>query len=196
MQSDYNNISEKNIMADYGKLFWTFFKIGTFTIGGGLAMLPLIEREIVDKNHWLTRGEYLDMVALSQAMPGVVAVNIAASLGYKLRGRFGAIVAVTANVLMPIIIMLLLAVFFKHFKNNSIVERIFKGIRPCVVALIAVPVFTLAKNSGLTWRNCWIPIVAALLIWLFGVSPVWVILVAALGGLIYGRYKSGGEVKL
>lgn len=183
-------------MANYGKLFWAFFKIGTFTIGGGLAMLPLMEREIVDKNHWLTQKEYLDLVALSQAMPGIVAVNMASSVGYKLRGKLGAIIAVMGNVLMPILIMLLLAIFFRQFKDNPYVESVFKGIRPCVVALIAVPVFTMAKNSGLTWRNCWIPLVAALLIWLLGVSPVWVIIIAALGGFLYGRYKNGREEQL
>ena len=101
--------------------------------------------------------------------------------------------AVLGNILMPILIILLLAVFIRYFRDNAIVESIFKGIRPCVVALIAAPVFTMAKNAGLTWKNCWIPLVAAALIWLLGVSPILIIIIAGIGGFIYGRIKDRKE---
>ncbi|MBQ9435257.1 MAG: chromate transporter [Bacteroidales bacterium] len=174
-------------MATCAELFVSFFKIGTFTIGGGYAMIPLMEKELVDRRQWISREEFMDMMALSQAMPGIFAGNMATSLGYKLRGVRGALAAIAGNILVPIGIILLLAIFFRHFQDNRIVEAVFKGIRPAVVALIAAPVFKMAKTAKLSWRNGWIPIAAALLIWLLGISPVWIILAAAAGGFIYGK---------
>ena len=180
-------------MAGYFELFWSFFKIGSFTLGGGFAMIPLMEKELVLRKQWLSKEEFLDLLSISQAMPGVFAVNMATSIGYRLRGKRGAIMAVLGNILMPILTILALAMFFRYFRNNAIVESIFKGIRPCVVALIAAPVFTMAKNAGLNWRNCWIPILAAALIWFLGFSPVLIIIVAGVGGFIYGRIKNRKE---
>ena len=180
-------------MAGYFELFWSFFKIGSFTLGGGFAMIPLMEKELVQQKQWLNKEEFLDLLSISQAMPGVFAVNMATSIGYRLRGKRGAIMAVLGNILMPILTILALAIFFRYFRENAVVESIFKGIRPCVVALIAAPVFTMAKNAGLSWRNCWIPIVAAALIWLLDVSPVLIIIIAGVGGFIYGRIKNRKE---
>ncbi|MBO4481933.1 MAG: chromate transporter [Bacteroidales bacterium] len=176
-------------MATCAELFVSFFKIGTFTIGGGYAMIPLMEKELVDRRQWLSREEFMDMMALSQAMPGIFAGNMASSLGYKLRGAAGAVAAIAGTILVPIGIILLLAIFFQQFQDNRVVEAIFKGIRPAVVALIAAPVFKMAQTAKISWRNCWIPIIAALLIWLLGISPVWIILAAAAGGYIYGQVK-------
>ena len=180
-------------MAGYFELFWSFFKIGSFTLGGGFAMIPLMEKELVQQKQWISKEEFLDLLSVSQAMPGVFAVNMATSIGYRLRGKRGAIMAVLGNILMPILTILALAIFFRYFRENAVVESIFKGIRPCVVALIAAPVFTMAKNAGLSWRNCWIPIVAAALIWLLDVSPVLIIIIAGVGGFIYGRIKNRKE---
>ena len=180
-------------MAGYFELFWSFFKIGSFTLGGGYAMIPLMEKELVLRKQWLSKEEFLDLLSISQAMPGVFAVNMASSVGYRLRGKLGAVMAVVGNILMPILTILLLAVFIRYFRDIPVVENIFKGIRPCVVALIAAPVFTMAKNAGLNWRNCWIPILAATLIWLLGISPVLIIIVAAIGGFIYGRITDRKE---
>lgn len=176
-------------MVKYCELFITFFKIGTFTIGGGYAMIPLIQREVVERRRWLSDTEMLDVIALSQTMPGILAANIAALVGQRLRGTRGALLAVLGNILMPIIFILLIALFFRQFKDNPTVEHIFMGIRPAVVALIAAPVFTLARKAGVTLRTVWIPVVAAGLIWLFGVSPVIVILIALLSGWIYSKMK-------
>lgn len=180
-------------MAGYLELFWSFFKIGSFTLGGGFAMIPLMEKELVQQKQWLSKEEFLDLLSLSQAMPGVFAVNMATSIGYRLRGKTGAIMSVLGNITMPILVILVLAIFFRYFRDNAIVESIFKGIRPCVVALIAAPVFTMAKNAGLNWRNCWIPLLAATLIWLLGISPVLIIIVAGLGGFLYGRFINKKE---
>ena len=180
-------------MAGYFELFWSFFKIGSFTLGGGFAMIPLMEKELVQQKQWLSKEEFLDLLSISQAMPGVFAVNMATSIGYRLRGKTGAIMSVLGNILMPILTILALAMFFRYFRGNAFIENIFKGIRPCVVALIAAPVFTMAKNAGLNWRNCWIPLLAAVLIWLFGVSPVLIIIIAGLGGFLYGRFINKKE---
>lgn len=177
------------MMVKYCELFITFFKVGTFTIGGGYAMIPLIQREVVERRRWLSEEEMLDVIALSQTMPGILAANIAALVGQRLRGTRGALLAVLGNILMPIIFILLIALFFRQFKDNPTVEHIFMGIRPAVVALIAAPVFTLARKAGVTLRTVWIPLVAAGLIWLFGVSPVIVILIALLSGWIYSKMK-------
>lgn len=123
-------------------------------------------------------------------MPGVFAVNMATVTGQRLRGGWGAAAAVAGNIMMPIVFILLLAVFFRAFRENVIVERVFMGLRPAVVALIAAPVFTMAKSAGVTWSNVWIPVVSALLIWLLGVSPVIVVLAAALGGYLFSRLRS------
>lgn len=173
----------------YRELFVSFWKIGAFTIGGGYVMIPIMEQEFVERRGWLTREEFMDNLSLSQAMPGVLAVNMATVIGRKLGGLRGVICAVIGNVMMPIALILLLAMFFRYFRDNPIVERIFMGLRPAVVALIVAPVFRLAKSAKVTWGNCWIPVVAALLIWLLGVSPVWVILATIAGGLLWGRLK-------
>ncbi len=176
-------------MAKKYQLFWSFFKIGTFTIGGGYAMIPLMEKELVDSRKWISREEFMDILAVSQALPGVFAVNMATGIGYKLRGVSGSIVAILGNVLMPILIILGFATCFSFLKGNPVFEAVFKGIRPAVVALIAAPVFNMAKTAGIRWRNCWIPVVAAVLIYLLGVSPTWIVLAALAGGLVYGRLK-------
>ena len=176
-------------MVKYCELFYSFLKIGTFTIGGGYAMIPLMEQELVDRRQWMSRDEFLDQLALSQSMPGVLAVNMATGLGYRLRGLRGALSAIAGNILMPIAFILVLAIFFRHFRENAVVERFFMGVRPAVVALIAAPVFRLAQSACVGWSTCWIPILSALLIWLFGVSPIIVILAAVILGFAYGRIK-------
>lgn len=177
-------------MVKYCELFATFFKVGTFTLGGGYAMIPLMQREVVERRGWMDNQGFLDTVSLSQAMPGVFAVNMATQIGHRLRGVGGSIAAILGNVLMPIAIILLIATLFRQFKEVPVVQHIFMGLRPAVVALIAAPVFTLARSAGITWRTCWIPLAAALLIWLLGVSPILVVLAAAMGGYLYGKLKT------
>ena len=172
--------------AGGGSLFSTFFKIGMFTLGGGYAMIPIIEAEVVDKHKWVTREEFLDLIAVAQSCPGVFAANISIFIGYKLKKVPGAIVTCLGTCLPSFLIILLIAMFFRHFQDNPVVASIFRGIRPAVVALIAVPTFNLAKSAGITWATCWIPIVSAVLIWLLGVSPILIILMATLGGYVYG----------
>lgn len=172
-------------MPSLNSLFWSFFKVGTFTIGGGFAMIPLMEKELIDRHGWLTHEEFMNQMSISQALPGVFAVNMATGVGYRLRGVKGAVVATVGNIVMPIVIILIVAVVFRQFRNIPLVEHIFMGIRPAVVALIAAPVFRLAKAAKVTWHTVWIPILSALLIWALGVSPMLIILGTLLLGLLY-----------
>lgn len=182
-------------MAKLHQLFWSFFKIGTFTIGGGYAMIPLMEKELVDRRKWLSKEEFMDLLAVSQALPGVFAVNMATSVGYRLRGAWGSIVSIVGNIFIPILIILGFATSFRYLKDNTLLESIFKGIRPAVVALIAAPVFSMAKTAKVRWSNCWIPLVSMLLIYLLGVSPMWIILAAIVGGLCYGYFQRRKEAQ-
>ena len=172
----------------YKESFKTFFRIGIFTLGGGYAMIPVIESEIVDKKKWINKEDFLDIVAMAQTCPGVFAINVSVFIGYKLHKIKGALCTAIGTALPSFLIILAIAMFFHQFKDNAVVAAIFRGIRPAVVALIAVPTFRMAQRAKITMSNCWIPIVCALSIWLLGVSPIFVILVAAIGGYVYGKY--------
>lgn len=169
----------------YWQLFLTFVKIGTFTIGGGYAMLPLIQREVVER-HWLTKEEFIDIFAVTQSLPGIFAVNIAIFVGFRLKKRLGALCCALGTILPSFLIILAIALIFTHARENIWIERAFKGLRPAVVALIVVPCITTAKSIKLTYKQLIIPVVAALLIWQVGISPAWIILAAIAGGIIYG----------
>ena len=177
-------MNEDNTKWTLTEAFGTFFKIGLFTIGGGYAMIPLIEKEIVEKRRWIERDEFLDLLAVAQAAPGVFAVNISIFIGNKKAGIRGSIACAIGNVLPSVLIILCIALFFQRFKEYEIVENIFKGIRPAVVALILVPTLNMARTAKINKQNIWIPIVAALLIWALGVSPIYVIIAGILGGII------------
>jgi len=172
----------------YFESFRTFFKIGAVTFGGGYAMIPIIETEVVDKHQWVNKEELLDLIAIAQSTPGVFAVNISTFIGYKLRGTKGAICATMGAALPSFLIILLIAIFFHQFQDNKVIASIFNGIRPAVVALIAVPTFNLAKSARITLSNCWIPIACALAIYPIGVSPILIIIAAGVCGYIYGKY--------
>ncbi len=176
------------------QLFSTFFKIGAFTFGGGWAMISIIEREIVDKHHWIDREEFLDLLAIAQSLPGILAVNISVAVGDKLEGRKGSIWAALGTILPSFLIILAIAIFLTPdlIKNNEILSAIFKGIRPAVVALIIAPVISAAKAAKLNWITVWIPIAVAALIWskLPVVSnPILWIALGAVGG--YFAFKKG-----
>ncbi len=170
-------------------LFVTFFKIGLFTIGGGYAMIPLIEREVVDRHGWINREDFLDLLAIAQSAPGVFAVNISIFIGYRLRGVTGSILCALGTVLPSILIILAIAMFLGRFRENRVVANVLKGIRPAVIALILTPTIRLASKAGLNRWNWWVPVAAALLIWWLGVSPVWIIAASIVGAVIYYIFK-------
>jgi chromate transporter len=171
----------------YRQIFFTFAKIGMFTIGGGYAMLPLIQKEVVERKKWISRNDFVDLIALSQTIPGILAVNISIMTGYKMKKKWGSIVATLGAILPSFIIILVIALFFRSFQDNAYIAKMFKAIRPAVVALIAVSVFTTAKTIGINIRTMIIPVASAFLIWYWGVSPIYIILVAAVSGLIVGN---------
>ena len=173
----------------YLQLFWTYLKIGTFTIGGGYVMLSMIEREIVDRKGWIDREEFMNMIALAQAAPGLIAVNSAIFIGWRIGGWRGVIATVLGAVLPSFFIILAIAILFQDYKDQPAVEAIFKGVRPAVVALIAAPLINMASSAKITWATAIIPIAGALLIWLGGLSPVWIILVTVLATLLYTWLK-------
>ena len=156
------------MIITYLKLFYTFAKIGMFTIGGGYAMIPLIEREIVKKN-WMSKEEFMEMFALTQSLPGVFAVNISIFVGYKLHKVSGSLVCALATILPSFVIMI----------------RIFNGIRPAVVALILFPCISVVRALKLRYVQLIAPVIATVLIWQFGLSPIYVVLAGIAGGLVY-----------
>lgn len=174
-------------MGKYLSLFTTFFKIGAFTFGGGWAMISIIEREIVDKHNWIGKDEFLDLLAVAQSLPGILAVNIATAVGDKIGGTRGSIVSAAGTILPSFLIILAIAIFLtpEIIKNNKFVAAIFMGIRPAVVALIVAPVITSAKAAKLKWKTIWIPFVVALMISLdLGLisNPIFFIVLGGLGG--------------
>ena len=189
------------------QLFWTYLKVGTFTLGGGYAMLPLIQREVVDYRKWIGETEFLNMIALAQAAPGLIAVNSAIFIGYQVgakhqpvswsRGRsaiypyLAVAAAVLGAVLPSFIIILAVAMVFQKYSSMPAVEAVMKGVRPAVVALIAAPLLRMATKANnpkpfrdggvllLSWS-----LAAALLIWLAGVSPVYIIVATIVLALV------------
>lgn len=176
-------------------LFITFMKIGGFTLGGGPAMVPMMEQEIVNHYHWLTKEEFLDILAVSQATPGIFAVDMASHIGYKLGGVRSGICAALGVIAPSLVIILFIAIIFARFRDNYWVNCAFMGIRPAVVALLAVPVFSMAKSAKITWSNCWIPILSTILIWICGISPAIIILIAGLSGFFWGKWKKNEKMK-
>ena len=158
------------------KIFWVFAKIGSFTIGGGYAMIPLIRDELV-KRGWLSDEELPDIVALAQSAPGVLAVNMSIFAGYKMRGIKGSLAATLGSVLPSFLIILLIAMLFTGYQDNPIVVRIFKGIRPVVVSLIAVPMINMARKGN---KTCWAWLISAAVLFLVAFldfSPIYILLV-------------------
>lgn len=176
-------------------LFLTFAKIGMFTIGGGYAMIPLIEREIVNKK-WMNKNDFMEMFALTQSLPGVFAVNISIFVGYKLHKVKGSLVCALATILPSFVIMMLIAMFFAHFQDNPIMIRIFNGIRPAVVALILFPCISAVRALKLRYWQLILPAIATLLIWLFGLSPAYIVLAGIAGGLVYTLWLKDKLTKL
>ena len=164
-------------MNIYLKIFTCFAKIGAFTIGGGYAMIPIIQREVVKKNKWISEEDFLDVLAISQSAPGILAVNISIFLGYRLRGTRGSIVATLGSALPSFLIILLIAMFFAGYQDNPTIVSIFKGIRPVVVSLIAVPMINMAKKAKLNIYTGMLAAATALLIVFLKVSPLYILLV-------------------
>lgn len=170
------------------QLFAVFAKIGAFTLGGGYAMIPIIQREM-SKRGWISDEELPDIVALSQSAPGVMAVNISIFAGYRLRGVKGSIAATLGSVMPSFVIILAIALFFSAFRDNPWVERAFKGIRPVVISLIAVPVVNMARKSCTSWWKWGIALLSLVFVAFLNVSPVYILLVVIVLGFSVTYYR-------
>lgn len=164
-------------------LFWSFLKIGVFTFGGGYAMVALIEKEVVDRRRWVERADFLDLLTLAQTSPGPLALNTAVFVGYKVDRYRGGFCSVMGVVVPSFVIILLVALFFVAFQHNPTVQAIFRGMRPAVVALILAPIYSLSRGIG-PWR-LGLAVVALAATWYVGFSPVYLILLGAIGGLTW-----------
>lgn len=176
-------------------IFRVFGKIGAFTIGGGYAMIPLIQHEITRRG-WLEEDVMEDAVVLAQSAPGLLAVNMAIFTGYKLRGIRGSIAATLGAILPSFIIILLIAAFFTSIRDSELIESIFKGLRPAVVALILAPMAKMAAKGNRTWWAWAISIVTLLLVAFLKVSPIYILLVlisAAVAISLLKQKKEGGR---
>ena len=168
------------------QLFLAFFKIGAFTFGSGYAMIPIIEKEVVDRRKWFGRDDFYDQFALASSAPGPFALNTAVFVGYKVKGWWGSLAAVLGAVIPSFIILLIIAAYLTEFSDNRYVAAAFKGIRPAVIALIAVPFINMLKK--LPWYFIILGIAVAAVICYLGVSPVWFILAGATTGVIMSFY--------
>ncbi len=150
-------------------------------------MIPMIEEVVVKRHGWIKKEEFLDLIAVAQTCPGVFAINTSTFIGNKLAGTKGAILTAVSTALPAFLIILLMATVFRMYCDVPIIAAAFMGIRPAVVALIAVPTFSLAKAAGVNKRTIWIPIVSALLIWLYCVNPIIIITISAVLGYLWGK---------
>ncbi len=170
------------------KLFTTFFKIGLFSFGGGFAMIPLIQREVIERHKWIDHKDFVDMLVLAQSTPGPIAVNTAVFVGYKTAGIAGAVAATLGTVLPSFIVILLLALFFAEVRENRYVDAAFRAMRPAVVALIVAPLMGLVK--GMKWYLLAAAAAVAVLVWYFGFSPMYLIAGGVAVGIAMAVYNS------
>ncbi|SHE47942.1 chromate transporter [Clostridium fallax] len=169
----------------YLKLLWAFFKIGAFSFGGGYAMLPFIEREIVNNNNWITNNQFVDIIGISQMTPGPVAINSATFVGYKVSGVLGSISATTGVVLMSFILVSILQKTMEKFKESKVVKNGLMGMRPILIALIINAFLSLAKTSYVDWQSIIITLITGAVLLSKKIHPILTIVLAAILGIIF-----------
>lgn len=172
----------------YFKMFKTFFMVGAFTLGGGLAMVPVIEKEVVEKNHWITDEEFLDALTVAQSVPGVMAVNISTYIGYKIKGFPGALLCALGAISPAFVMATLVGTVFFEYRNHPLVVKAFMGIRPVIASLLLASVVSVARKSKLNGKQYFIAIAVALLIFILKVSPIYLILIGGIGYVLLDKY--------
>ena len=175
-------------MISLWKIFLAFAKVGAFTIGGGYAMISIIEAEVT-KRGWISKDDFPDILALAQSAPGLLAVNISIFAGYKIRGTKGSIVATLGSILPSFLIILAIAMVFTDYQDNPTIMSIFKGIRPVVVALIASPMISLARRSNTRWWAWVLTITSLLLVAFLKISPIYILAATITISIIAAIYK-------
>jgi len=176
-------------MKELWTIFFTFLKIGALMFGGGYSMLPLLNRELVDKQGWTTEEEMLDYFAIAQCTPGIIAINTATFVGNKRRGFLGGLVATLGVITVPIIVVLVIVALLMRFWHLPLVQDAFAGIRVAVAALIAAAVLRLIRAGVKNWLGAALCIAAFVCVVAMDLSPVWVVLGAAIVGITAGRLK-------
>lgn len=171
------------------EMFIAFFKIGTFTFGGGYAMIPLIEEEVVRNKKWMEKQEFMDILVVSQSLPGALAINCSIFLGYKIGGFLGALMALIAVILPSFLIIIAIAEFFMQFRNNYYVNAAFKGITAVVPMLVLIGAISLGKGLEKNKRTVITIIVALIALVIFNIHPVLVIIISAIYGMVCLRKK-------
>jgi chromate transport protein len=171
------------------EMFIAFFKIGAFTFGGGYAMIPLIEEEVVNNKKWIEKDEFMDILVVSQSLPGALAINCSIFLGYKISGLIGAVMALLAVILPSFSIILLIAAFFMQFRDNYYVNAAFMGINAAVPLLVLVGAISLSKGLEKNIRTGLTIIIALIALVFFDVHPIIVIIISAIYGVIFLRKK-------
>lgn len=182
-------------MKDLLKLFISFAKVGSLTFGGGYAMLPILEREIVEKNNWATKEEIMDYYAIGQCTPGVIAVNSATFIGYKVKGILGGIISTLGVVFPSIVIITIIAAFISNFTELQIVQDAFAGIKVCVCVLIFNTVLSLLNSSVIDKGTLFIFLLILALTLFTNISPIIFVIVAGILGTILKSLKIGGKKK-
>lgn len=171
-------------MKELLALFLVFARMGAFTFGGGYAMLPIIQREIVEKKKWATDDEVIDYYAIGQCTPGIIAINVATFIGYRRRGIPGAIVSTLGMVFPSFLIITIIAAFFTHFQDYAVVQHAFSGVRIVVVALIIQTIIKMWKQSIKNWIGIVLFGVSFLVIAFTSLSPIYVIIFSAVVGIV------------
>ena len=168
-------------------LYRAFFTIGALTFGGGYAMLPMLEREVVNKHNWSTQEELLNYFAIGQCTPGVIAVNTATFVGYKQKGVIGGVVATLGVVSPSLVIILAIAMLLENFMDIQWVQHAFAGIRVAVCALILASIVKLAKSNLKKWWHIALAVCAFIVVAVFKLSPVWMVVSCAVLSFIFGK---------
>ena len=179
-------------MNKYWELFCSFFKIGIFTFGGGYAMIPIIQAEVITRKGWIKEQEFLDLLTLAQSAPGPISLNTAVFVGYKMYGYRGALSSLAGVVLPSFTILLLVAMFFSQIRSNPIVDAAFRGMQPIVVAIMLAPILGFTK--GMHWTLIALAAAITMVIWYFGVSPIYLLIAGAVAGLAWAATR-GKEVE-
>ena len=170
-------------------LFWEFLKIGIVTIGGGMAMIPQLKYVVVEDKKWMGKEEMIDCIAVSQALPGVIAINAATYIGMRLRGLRGALSSTLGVVTPSFVIIILVVTLLENIGENTYVQGAFTGIKAAVCGLILVTVIRLGKTILKSWFSWLMAAAAFVVIILTGISVVWVILAGAVIGIVYNTVR-------
>ncbi len=169
----------------YLYLFFIFFKVGLFSFGGGYAILPLMQHEVVDVNKWISFKEFMDIVAVSQITPGPISINLATHVGYRIGGTIGSTIATISVVLPSIIIMVIIVIFLKKFSKLPVVQRVFKSLRVTVVGLIlAAGIALFVKENFIDYKSYIIFVSVLIGGLIFKIGSITLIILSGLAGVI------------